>query len=84
MRAQPLLVAPDQDRLGVEDRAVVERHAALLADAEQRPDQVLPVAHPAGDAVQGDVDDLARHASPFDGVWLRCILRLLGKALSQD
>ena len=38
--------------------------AALLADAEQRALQVLAVAHAAGDAVQGDVDHLARHGCP--------------------
>ena len=61
--AQPLLVAPDQDRLGVHGGAVLEPHAALLPDGEQGADQVLPVSHPAGDTVEGDVDDLARHGS---------------------
>ncbi len=63
--AQPRLAAPDQDRLGIHDRAAVQRHAALLADAEQGPDQMLPVAHPPGDAVQGHEHDLACHRSPF-------------------
>jgi hypothetical protein len=26
---------------------------------------VLPVAHPAGDAVYGNIDDLARHGLPL-------------------
>ena len=51
----------DQDRLGVHRGAVLESHAALFPDGEQGPDQVLPVSHPAGDTVEGDVDDLARH-----------------------
>jgi hypothetical protein len=59
--AQPIGVAPDQDRLGVQGRAVLKPHAALFPDGEQGPDQVLPVSHPPGDAVEGDVDDLARH-----------------------
>jgi hypothetical protein len=58
---QPLLVAPDQDRLGVEAGAVLEPDTALLPDGEQRPHQVLAVPHPAGDTVEGDGDDLARH-----------------------
>ena len=60
---QPLLPAPDQDRLGVEAGAVLEPDTALLPDGEQRPHQVLPVPHPAGDTVDGDVDDLPRHGS---------------------
>jgi len=43
--------------------ALVSADAALLADAEQGPHQVLPVPHPPGDPVEGDVDDLARHGS---------------------
>jgi LacI family transcriptional regulator len=73
---QPFLVAPDQDRLGVEAGAVLEPDAALLSDGEQRPHQVLPVPHPAGDAVQGDGDDLAFMALPF-------YPEHLGKVLSQ-
>jgi hypothetical protein len=63
--AQPRLAAPDQDRLGVHGRAVRQWHAALLPDAEQRPDQMLAVAHPPGDPVHGDVQDLVCHRSPF-------------------
>jgi hypothetical protein len=48
-RPQLGLVAPDQQRLGPDPR-----HAALLADREDRPDEVLVAAHPAGDAVHHD------------------------------
>jgi FAD binding domain len=61
---QPLLTTPDQDGLGVDAGAVVEPHAALLADGEQGPHQVLPVSHPPGDPVHGDVDDLASWVKP--------------------
>ena len=46
-------------------KALAERQAALLADGEQRPQEVLPVSHPAGHPVQGDMNDLARHQPAF-------------------
>src|SRR6202012_3475662 len=70
---QPPLAAADEDRLGVDDGAVVQRYAALLADGEQRPDEVLPVTHPAGDPVQGDVNDLARHRAASRGLRVRVV-----------
>src|SRR5712692_6860285 len=63
--AQPLLAAADQDWLGKDRGAIIEQHPALVANRQQRADQVLPVAHPAGDAVHGNVDGPARHGSPF-------------------
>jgi len=66
--AQLLFVAADQDRLGDDGCPVVEEHPALLPDAQQGADQMLPVAHPTGNAVHGNVDDLARHRRPFGGV----------------
>jgi hypothetical protein len=82
-RAQPLFAPADQDRLGVEHGAVVEPDAALLADREQGPDEVLPVSHPAGDPVQCNLDDLACHGPAFRGevqpcriVWERAFPRI--------
>ena len=80
--AQPLRIAPDQDRLGEDRRPVIEQDPALIANREQRPDQMLPVAHPAGHAVHGDVDGLARHGSPL-GQSPRSRRAQYGKALSQ-
>jgi hypothetical protein len=45
---------------------------------------VLPVAHPAGDAVDGNPDNLARHGSPLASGSLTERVPSLGKALSQD
>jgi hypothetical protein len=41
-RPHPLRAAPDQDRLGPDGGPVRQRHAALLTDGEDRPDEVLP------------------------------------------
>src|SRR6185503_16748085 len=54
-------VAPDQDRVGHHARAVLQRHAALLADLEDRADQVLVHAHAPGDAVHDDADSSLAH-----------------------
>ena len=59
------LAAADEDRLRVEQRAVVEREAALVADGEQGTHEVLPAPHPAGDPVQGNGEDLARYGPAF-------------------
>jgi len=48
--------APDQQRIGHEARAVLQQHAALLADLEDRADQVLVHPHPPGHAVHDDAD----------------------------
>ena len=81
--AQPLLAAADEHRLGIQHGSVVERDPALLPDGEQRPHQVLPVSHPAGDPVQGDVNDLARHRPAFRGE-SGIVSRLFGKGLSRE
>ncbi len=83
-RAQPLLAAADEDRLRVESGAVAERYPALLADGEQRPHEVLPVSHPAGDPVQGDVNDLARHGAAFRGVRVGSFGSCLGKGFPEN
>src|SRR6185436_2125814 len=59
-------VAADEDRIGHEARAVLQRHAALLADFQHRADQVLVHAHAPGDAVHDDADAL--HAISFIAV----------------
>jgi hypothetical protein len=77
--AQPLLVSPEQDEVRPDGRAVSEPRAALLADAQQGADEVLPVAHPAGDAVDGNPDNLARHGSPLASGSLTERVLVLGK-----
>ena len=37
-------VAPDEDRVGHQPVAVRERHAALVTDRDDRPDEVLVLA----------------------------------------
>ena len=51
-----VLVAADEQRLDGDARAVGELDAALFADREDRPHQVLPVSHAPGDAVHDDPD----------------------------
>ena len=75
----PVGVAPDQDRVGHHPVAVLQRHAALVADRADRADQVLVHAHASGDAVHDDAEPLLRHgcspesvlfsttAAPLDG-----------------
>ena len=54
-------VAPDKNRIGHQAVAILERHAALLADLEDRAHEVLVHAHAPGDAVHDDADALLRH-----------------------
>jgi hypothetical protein len=54
-------VAADEQRVGHEARAVLQGHAALLADLEDRADEVLVHAHAPGDAVHDDADALFTH-----------------------
>ena len=50
------LAAADEDRLDRDLRAVGQLDAALVADREDRADQVLAVSHAARDAVHDDAD----------------------------
>src|SRR5687768_16696060 len=54
-------VATHQDGIGHDARAVLQRHAALPADLEDRADEVLVHAHAPGDAVHDDADALLLH-----------------------
>src|SRR5438105_8822086 len=54
-------IAADEQRVGHEARAVLERHAALLADGEDGADEVLVHAHAAADPVHDDADALLAH-----------------------
>ncbi|GGJ17019.1 hypothetical protein GCM10010121_029770 [Streptomyces brasiliensis] len=60
-----MLAAADQDRFGPQHGAVAEVEAALLAQGEDGPDEVLSVAHASGHAVHGDTHRLACHIVPF-------------------
>jgi hypothetical protein len=60
---QLLGIAPDQDRVGHDARAVPQPNPALGADRENRSNQVLVRAHPAGDAVHDDAEATLAHAS---------------------
>ena len=65
---QPVGVAPDQDRIGHHPVAVLQRHAALVADRADRADQVLVHAHAPGDAVHDDAEPLLRHGCSLESV----------------
>ena len=54
-------VTPDQDRLGHQPVAIGQFDAALLADRQDRPDQVLVHPHPAGHAMHDHADAAIRH-----------------------
>src|SRR3954465_15127299 len=56
-------VAADEDRVGHQALAALERESALLANFQDRSDQVLVHAHAPGDAVHDDADAL--HAISF-------------------
>jgi hypothetical protein len=55
-----------ENRIRHQARAVLERHAALLADLEDRADEVLVHAHAPGDAVHDDADALLHYISLID------------------
>ena len=54
-------IASDEDRVGHEAHAILQRHASLLADLQDRADEVLVHAHAPGDAVHDDADSPLRH-----------------------
>ena len=61
-RAELVLAAPDEQRLGPDRVAPRHLQPALRADREDRADQVLVEPHPARDPVHDDPDDaLLRH-----------------------
>src|SRR5262249_46503763 len=55
-------VAADQEWIGHQTRAIFERDAALIANCQDRADQVLVHAHAPGDAVHDDADALLGHS----------------------
>ena len=57
-----LRIAADEDRVRHQAGAVLQRHAALPADLEDRADEVLIHAHASRHAVHDDADALLRHA----------------------
>ena len=59
-----LAIAADEDRVGHQPVAVAEDDAALVADREDRADQVLVVAHAAGDAVHDQPQPPLGHRYP--------------------
>jgi hypothetical protein len=60
-RAQLPLVAPDEDRIGHQPRAVRHRDAPLLADRDDRANEVLVEPHASRDAVHDDADRVSVH-----------------------
>lgn len=64
-RPQGVLAAADEDRLGPQRRTVAQIQTALVAQGEDRADEVLAVAHASRHAVHGDTHRLACHVFPF-------------------
>ena len=62
-------IASDEDRVGHEAHAVLQRHASLLADLQDRADEVLVHAHAPGDAVHDDADSFFRHGALSSCIW---------------
>src|SRR5438874_1517797 len=60
-----LRITTDEQRIGHEPAAVLERHTALAADREDRADEMLVHAHAPGDAVHDHADALLAHAVAF-------------------
>src|SRR5437763_3732043 len=56
-------IAADQDRIGHDAVAAGKPHAALLADCDDRADQMLVQSHAAGDAVHDHTEPLRRHVT---------------------
>src|SRR5262249_26313407 len=54
-------IAPDQDRVGDQARAVTEQKTALVANREYGTDQVLVESHAAGHAVHNDANPSGTH-----------------------
>ncbi len=64
-RRDLLRIAPDQDRVGHEARAVPEHHAALPPDFQDRAREVLVRAHAPGHAVHDDADAPLGHGGRY-------------------
>ena len=56
-------IAADEDRVGHHALAIGEHHAALVADRDDRADQVLVHPHAAGHAVHDDAKPLLSHGA---------------------
>src|SRR5690606_1483846 len=67
-----LAVAADDDRVNDETIAVGQHDTALFADGQDRPHQVLVVAHASGDAMHDETKAPFRHSYIPSGVtgWL--------------
>src|SRR4029434_7003147 len=55
-------VATDENRVWHDDVTIGERHAAVIADRNDRADQVLVHAHAPGDAVHDQAESFYGHA----------------------
>ncbi|MHC2274589.1 hypothetical protein ACVME8_001200 [Bradyrhizobium diazoefficiens] len=62
-RLDLLGAAADQDRIGHDAVAVLQADAALVADRDDRADQMLVEPHAAGDAVHDEAEALGGHAN---------------------
>ena len=67
-RRDLLGIAADQDRVGHHAVAVRQRHAALIADGQDRAHEVLVEPHASGDAVHDDAEIARRHVSSHASV----------------
>src|SRR5439155_24815666 len=72
-------IAADEQRVGHQAGAVLQRHAALLADLEDRADEVLVHPHPSGDAVHDDADALLAHLLVISFIAFQSGIALLAK-----
>ena len=54
-------IASDQDWIGHDAIAILERDATLRPDGHDRPDQMLIHPHSAGDAIHDDTETMLRH-----------------------
>src|SRR5262249_41847045 len=54
-------IAADQNRIGHHAVAVLERHASLRPNGDNRANEMLVHAHAAGDAVHDDAETLLSH-----------------------
>ena len=59
-----LAIPPNEDRIHHQPVAVAENDAALVADGEDRADEVLIVAHPPGHAVHDQPNPPLGHCFP--------------------
>jgi len=62
-RLDLLGAATDQDRIGHDAVAIFQANTALLADRDDRADQMLVEPHAAGDAVHDEAEALGGHCA---------------------